>query len=133
MFFPDLLPVSRQVGEDGRPVQSFCDVDPQTGELLVRVRNQGTGSSLRPTVTRVILYPERFPGGGGPAEIAEQLTPVLAPGQEAELRFRLSVTGRRFSITVDATFSLPEESNKGNNTVMGSCPLAGGASRPRRS
>lgn len=130
---PDLLPVARRDGGAGAPAESFCDVDPKTGELLVRVRNQGNGSSLRPTVTRVILFPGLVPGRSSGPEVAEQLTPVLEPGQETLLRFPLAVTGRIFSITVDANLTLPEERNKGNNTVTGFCPPPpGGPSLPRR-
>jgi hypothetical protein len=121
---PDLVPVNRfgGVGTGFAPPwleldENYCNRDPNTGDLLVRVRNQGNVSTQRTTITRVQVMGE----WGSSFQRQDQVTPVLGPGEEVTLRFQVRVGRSPFRIIVDATNLLTEERNKVNNEVRGFC------------
>lgn len=108
---PDLIPVPR--GESGGPID-FCETDEETGDLVVTVRNQGTGVA-GPSTTEVdfgrygtVLKPTKKldPGESVPLEI-----PIPRGCYDPDCDFR---------ITVDVD-DVVTESDEGNNVASGTC------------
>lgn len=109
---PDLVPIPGPSG--------FCQLDPTTGKLIVRVKNQGTAFAP------AFVVEVRFPAGAGFPGAQIFLTSMgLLPGESRSIEpvdFPAGCFNSDcdFTITVDPADGI-QESDEGNNFAAGSC------------
>jgi hypothetical protein len=127
---PDLVPVDSQGNPPmGQNPVRYCQREPRTGALLVKVKNQGTGEALPRGANTFTIRVEFFAQEQRFIQVSEVQETAIPPGATKTYVMPDTIMSQCFDpdcdflITIDRGRDVRDEIIIGNNHAYGRCPF----------